>query len=77
MENPRLMIALIAVTDAQMMNGRVIHPLGRAAFENPVLLLRQTTPVILLWQRQTIVTAKSEWRHNASCYWPRVEYGLL
>jgi hypothetical protein len=33
MENPRLMIALIAVTDAQMMNGRVIQPLGGVVFE--------------------------------------------
>src|SRR5258705_9656742 len=41
-ENPRLMIALIAVTDAQTMNGSVIQPLTAWCSKNPVRLLRQT-----------------------------------
>jgi hypothetical protein len=58
MENPRLMIALIAVMDAQTMNGRVIQPSGGVVFEKS----SYTAPV------ETIVTAKSEWRHDTSCY---------
>jgi hypothetical protein len=33
MENPRLMIALMAVMDAQTVNGRVIQPPGGVVFE--------------------------------------------
>jgi hypothetical protein len=36
MENPRLMIALIAVMDAQTMNGRVIQPPGGVVFEKSI-----------------------------------------
>jgi hypothetical protein len=38
MENPRLMIALIAVMDAQMINARVIQPLVERCSKNPVML---------------------------------------
>jgi len=44
-ENPRLMIALIAVMDAQTMNGRVIQPPAAWCLKNPLKLFRQTTIV--------------------------------
>jgi hypothetical protein len=44
-ENPRLMIALTAVMDAQTMNGRVIQPPAAGVRKIPVKLFRQTTIV--------------------------------